>query len=176
MSEDLSSKSESLECWSDWLRVVEVSDGSFFCSELFNIKFGHPVPSWGRHVVAFYRDSTGHFLALSYLHFWEQNKAGYIGGGCTDGRIVRDMGESHKALFNSAGGALFLTLKYAFANFDSNIDAFFGLAANARAREVDLAAGFESANYKNLLIKEVRPLSTARRQELIQQAIEIGAF
>lgn len=176
MSEELKLSCGPPESWGEWLRVVEVSEGSFFCSELFDMKFGHPVPSWGRHVIAFYRATAGNFSVLSYLHFWEKDKAGYIGGGCTDGRVVRNMAESHQESFTSAGGALFFTLKYAFSHFDSNIDAFFGLAENPRAREVDLAAGFEVANYGNLLIKEARRLSISRRQELIQQAIEIGAF
>lgn len=176
MTEGLALRSGLPECWGDWLRVVEVSDGSFFCSELFDMKFGHPVPSWGRHIIAFYRATTGNFLALSYLHFWEQDEAGYIGGGCTDGNVVRNMAECHKESFTSAGGALFFTLRYAFSHFDSNIDAFFGLAENPRARDVDLAAGFEVTNYGNLLIKEARQLSASRRQELIQQAIKIGAF
>lgn len=176
MSENLFQDSGQTACWGNWLRVIEVSDGSFFCSELFYKKFGHTVPTWGRHIVAFYRDSSGQFLALSYLHFWEQDRAGYIGGGCTDGNIVRAMTDSHKQSFTSAGGALFFTLKYAFSNFDSNIDAFFGLAENPRARAVDLAAGFESTHRENLLIREARPLSTVRREELIQQAIDVGAF
>ena len=82
----------------------------------------------------------------------------------------------HRAAFNQSGGALFHTLTYAFTHFDSEVDAFFGLAENPRAREVDLAAGFAATDVGNLLIKEVGSLESGYRAQLIQQAIEVGAF
>ena len=166
----------SLTTWDRCFAVAEVSDGNFFCGELFQRKFGHEVPDWGRHIVAFYTAGEGGFFPLSYLHFWARDRAGYIGGGCTDGNVVRSMLPEHRAAFNQSGGALFRTLRYAFTHFDSEVDAFFGLAENPRAREVDLAAGFAATDVGNLLIKEVGSLESGYRAQLIQQAIEVGAF
>ena len=48
--------------------------------------------------------------------------------------------------------------------------------SSCRAREVDLAAGFAATDVGNLLIKEVGSLESGYRAQLIQQAIEVGAF
>lgn len=162
--------------WDNCFAVVEVSDGNFFCGELFQRKFGHPVPDWGRHLVAFYTAGEREFSPLSYLHFWARDRAGYIGGGCTDGNVVRGMLPEHRSAFNESGGALFHTLSYAFTHFDSEVDAFFGLAENPRAREVDLAAGFVATGVGNLLIKEATALEPEYRAQLMQQAVEVGVF
>ena len=162
--------------WANWIEVVEVPDGAVFCSELFRKTFGQTVPNWGRHIVAFYTDSSGSARVLSYLHFWQRDRAGYIGGGCTDGEVVRSMSREQQTLFTQAGGALFHTLRFAFTHFDTEIDAFFGLAENPRAREVDLAAGFEDSGIGNLLIRETKPLDSVLRAKLIDQALEIGNF
>lgn len=162
--------------WANWIKVVEVPDGAVFCSELFRKTFGQTVPNWGRHIVAFYTDPSGSAHALSYLHFWQRERAGYIGGGCTDGEVVRSMSREQQTLFTEAGGALFHTLRFAFTHFDTEIDAFFGLAENPRAREVDLAAGFEDSGIGNLLIRATKPLDSVLRAKLIDQALEIGNF
>ena len=164
------------KAWENWIEVVEVPDGATFCDNLFRKTFGQPVPHWGRHIVAFYKDAFGAAHALSYLHFWQRDQAGYIGGGCTDGEVVRSMSEEQRTLFSEAGGALFHTLRFAFTHFDSDIDAFFGLAENPRARAVDLAAGFEDSGIGNLLIRATKPLDSEARSNLIAQALQIGNF
>ncbi len=162
--------------WENWIEVVEVRDGATFCDKLFRKTFGQPVPHWGRHIVAFYKDASGAARALSYLHFWQRDQAGYIGGGCTDGEVVRGMSEEQRTLFSEAGGALFHTLRFAFTRFDADIDAFFGLVENPRARAVDLAAGFEDSGTGNLLIRATKPLDNEARSNLIAQALQIGNF
>jgi len=86
------------------------------------------------------------------------------------------MSRDQQVLFTEAGGALFHTLRFAFTHFDTEIDAFFGLAENPRAREVDLAAGFEDSGIGNLLIRATKPLDRVSRAKLIDQALEIGNF
>ena len=68
------------------------------------------------------------------------------------------------------------TLLYAFTQFCGDIDAFFGHAGDARAREVDLAAGFYETEYEYLLIRPVGTLSGEQRKALMDQALALGSF
>lgn len=159
-----------------WLSVTEVDNGPFLAGELFWHKYGHPVPEFGRHIVAFYRSEARELSVLSYLHFWRQGHIGLIGGGCTDGRIMRAMPSEQAAAINAAGGVLRQTLLYAFAHFAPGIDAFFGRAGDARAREVDLAAGFRETADPHLLIMPVRDLGPQEERALFEQALAVGNF
>ena len=60
--------------------------------------------------------------------------------------------------------------------FCGDIDAFFGHAGDARAREVDLAAGFYETEYEYLLIRPVGTLSGEQRKALMDQALALGSF
>ena len=160
----------------NWITVTEVTSGAFFAEALFQRKYGHQVPGFGRHVVAFYRNEAGAFQTLSYLHFWQQERIGLIGGGCTDGDVMRSMAPERASTINEAGGVLRQTLLYAFTRFHHEIDAFFGHAGDQRAREVDLAAGFLETSDEHLLIRPVRPLSPEDELKLFEQAKALGNF
>lgn len=159
-----------------WLTVSEVDDGPLIAGELFQHKYGHPVPDFGRHVVALYHPDAREPSVLSYLHFWRQGRIGLIGGGCTDGRVMRAMPPQQAAAINAAGGVLRQTLLYAFARFSAGIDAFFGRAGDTRAREVDFQAGFRATDDPHLLIMPVRDLTPEEQRMLFKQALAIGDF
>ncbi|MFT4614602.1 MAG: hypothetical protein ACI9NT_001749 [Bacteroidia bacterium] len=160
----------------NWITVTEVADGAFFVDELFQRKYRQIPPDFGRHIVAFYRDRNGAFQTLSYLHFWRQERIGLIGGGCTDGEVMRSMEPEHARIISEEGGVLRQTLLYAFTRFHNEIDAFFGHAGDHRARQVDLAAGFLETSDEHLLIRPVRPLSTEEEAALFAQAKALGNF
>jgi len=159
-----------------WITVTEVADGEFFAGELFRHKYGHPAPDFGRHIVGFYKDEEGSYHTLSYLHFWQQERIGLIGGGCTDGRVMRRIPDLKAQQINALGGMLRQTLLYAFTRFDQEIDAFFGHAGDSRAREVDLAAGFCETSDQHLLIRTTRGLSPEQEKALLDQAMALGRF
>ena len=159
-----------------FVRVSEVDDGEFFVGALFRRKFGDAPPRFGHHIVAFYRRDESTFLAASYCHFWSQGAIGLLGGGCTDGRVLRAMRPHELELVNQAGGLLLQTLGYSFARFAGRVDAFFGHCGDARAKEVDLAAGFSESGVPNLLVRYNRPLAPARQHDLRAQAHAIGPF
>lgn len=159
-----------------WITVTEVEDGEFFAGELFRQKYGHSAPDFGRHIVGFYKDPAGGYNALSYLHFWQQGRIGLIGGGCTDGRVMRSMPQLKSQQINLAGGMLRQTLLFAFTRFDKDIDAFFGHAGDTRAREVDLAAGFCETSDEHLLVKATNALTTEQEKALFEQAMALGRF
>ncbi|MFK7978079.1 MAG: hypothetical protein AB8C02_18245 [Halioglobus sp.] len=160
-----------------WIAVEEVEQGHLFAGELFRRKYqAGPPPDHGRHIVAVYRDEEGAMHTLSYLHFWRQDRIGLIGGGCTDGNVIRAMPIERAQAINAAGGMLRQTLLFAFTRFAGEIDAFFGHAGDKRAREVDLLAGFEETEDQYLLINPVGELTAERRQQLTEQALAIGVF
>lgn len=156
--------------------VSEVDDGEFFVGDLFRRKFGDSPPRMGRHVVAFHRRDASTFLSASYCHCWTQGAIGLIGGGCTDGRVLRAMPPRELELVNEAGGLLRQTLRFIFERFAPGLDAFFGHCGDARAKEVDLAAGFLETEVQHLLVRYNRELTLARQRELLDQAHAIGPF
>jgi hypothetical protein len=159
-----------------FISVSEVADGEFFAGPLFRRKFGDGLPTIGHHIVAFYRSSEGAFAAASYLHIWMQGAIGLIGGGCTDGGVLRTMSGQELGLVNASGGLLKQTLGFCFARFESQLDAYFGHCGEPRAKEVDLSAGFVETELPNLLVRYNRPLTPARQRQLLEQVQRIGAF
>ncbi len=161
----------------EFVQVTEVSDGHWFVDELFQRKFGHSAPRTGRHVVTFVRSQDACLRVAGYLHFWRQDVLGFIGGGATDGHALRPLPTAHADLINQHGGLLRQALLYAFNRFATDgLEAFFGHCGDARAKSVDLAAGFIETSDPYLLVKWVHRLPPKRETELIDRALAIGAF
>jgi hypothetical protein len=160
-----------------FLLVSEVRDGEFFAGELFRRKYpGHRIPRMGHHVVAFYRRDARTFLPASYVHLWKQGTIGFLGGGCTDGDVLRAMQPHERALVDQAGGLLRQTLGYSFVHFAPGLEAFFGHCGDRRAQEVVFVAGFSATELPHLIVRFNGDPSAARRQELIRQAETVGPF
>jgi hypothetical protein len=78
---------------------------------------------------------------------------------------------------NKGGGLLRQTLLYVFNECRDGLDAFFGHCGDARAKEVDLAAGFLETSDQHLLVNWVEPqINDSERQVLFEKAIAIGPF
>jgi len=153
-----------------------VENGRFFASDLFRRKFSHEPPDFGDHVVVFYRDAASALHVASYLHMWVKDSFGLIGGGCTDGRVLRRMTDAERAAVEAAGGLLLQTLRFTFARFESKLDAFFGHCGNDRALAVDLTAGFQRTDDPHLLVRWNAPLGADARADLYRRALALGAF
>lgn len=160
----------------EFLCIEAVESGEFHVGELFRRKFGHPPPDFGTHIVLFYRSASRALHAASYLHLWTTGTIGLIGGGCTDGRVIRLMSEAERAAITDAGGLLLQTLRFAFDRNEEGLQAFFGHCGNDRALAVDLQAGFLRTADPNLLVRWNQDLSDATRASLFQQALALGPF
>lgn len=156
--------------------VAEVTRAERFIAPLFARKLGGAPPDFGHHLVAFYARGDGTFLPASYLHLWTQGTIGLVGGGCTDGGAIRAMRPDEQLLVTEAGGLFLQTLRYCFARFGPELEAFYGHCGDDRAREVDLVAGFRETRIPHLLERCNRELSAERREALLRQAQAIGAF
>lgn len=160
---------------SHFISINDVSKPDSLVYDLFFKKFGSELPEYGNHIVAFYKKENLK-IPISYLHLWTKNRIGYIGGGCTDGDLFRQLSCSERNAISAAGGLLRQTLRYCFMQHCFELDAFFGHCGNARAKEVDLAAGFLETSIENLLVRWNTPLSEAKQQALIKEAVSIGEF
>ena len=156
--------------------IAEVEGGHRIAGELFKRKFGDTLPESGHHLIAFYRRPDGAFAPASYLHLWIRDGMGLVGGGCTDGRVVRSMRAEERAALDAAGGLLGQMLGFCFAKFESQCDAFMGHCGDARAKEVDLRAGFRETPERYLLIRPNRALGAPREAELVAKAKAFGLF
>jgi hypothetical protein len=159
-----------------FILIGEVEGGHRFVDELFTRKFGGPPPESGHHLIAFHRRHDWTFAPASYLHLWIRDGMGLVGGGCTDGNVVRSMSASQRAALDAAGGLLAQMLGFCFAKFEAQCDAFMGHCGDARAKEVDLRAGFRETPEPYLLIRPNRALGAEREAELVAKAKAIGIF
>jgi len=159
-----------------FLLIDEVEDGGRLAEPLFIRKFGAPPPEFGHHLVCFHLREDGSRAVASYLHLWKQGTIGLVGGGCTDGNVLRAMNAGQRAAVSAAGGLLFHMLGFCFARFETGLEAYFGHCGDARAKSVDLAAGFRETDDPHLLIRPVGDLAPVRARELLEQAKAIGSF
>src|SRR5688572_90483 len=156
--------------------VAEVERGDRFIGKLFQRKFGSPPPEFGHHLIAFHVRPDGSYAPAAYLHLWTQGTIGLVGGGCTDGHVLRAMSAAERAAIDAAGGLLLQMLGFCFAKFEDGLEAYFGHCGDARAKAVDLRAGFVETRVPFLLVRPNRSLSVERSEELLRQAEAIGRF
>ena len=159
-----------------FIAIAEVEGGHRIVADLFARKLGGSPPASGYHLIAFYRRADGALTPASYLHLWIHDGMGLVGGGCTDGHVIRSMRAEERTTLTQAGGLLYQMLGYCFAKFESQCDAFMGHCGDARAKEVDLRAGFRETADRYILIRPNRTLSPACEAELVDKANAFGLF
>ena len=159
-----------------FVHIGEVERGDRLIRALFQRKFAGPPPEFGHHLIAFHARADGSYVPAAYLHLWTQGTIGLVGGGCTDGHVLRAMSAQERGAVDAAGGMLLQMLGFCFAKFEPGLEAFFGHCGDARAKEVDLRAGFRETRVPFLLVRPNRELTPARSEELLRQAEAIGRF
>ncbi len=158
------------------LLITTVDDGPFFINEMFQKKFGHPAPDHGLSVVCFYRNNWDHFLPVCYINFLPYEEVMLVGGGMTDGRAFAHMTGGLAEKISSSEGVFYHVLKFGFDKFKGQCEAYFGHAGDKRAYEVDMKAGFEPTKYQHLIANFHKPLTTERKNYLIEKVHGIGSF
>ena len=153
-----------------------VDSGRFFAGELFERKFAGPPPVDGHHLVLLHRSSAGLTRLVSYAHFSPFGDTILVGGVCTDGDALRQMPSTSSDALVAAGGAYFSLLRYGFARFADDCQAYFGYCGDARAEVVNLQAGFSKTEHPHLLVNFHRPLHPVMRRALIAKIHSIGPF
>ena len=159
-----------------FIAIGEVERGDRLVGDMFARKLGGAPPKSGHHLIAFYRRADGGFAPASYLHLWIHDGMGLVGGGSTDGHVIRSMRDEERAALDAAGGLLYQMLGFCFAKFESQCDAFMGHCGDRRAKEVDLRAGFRETRDKYLLIRPNRPLAPGEEAAFVEKAKAFGLF
>lgn len=166
----------------DFLLISEFDNPQPVVGDLFQRKFGHPIPEWKHDVVAFVRRSSDQALGdatlvpMSYAKFMPFGSVFLVGGCCTDGRAFEYLDQAQKDALAAAGGSMAQLLRYGFTRFANSCDAYFGYCGDARAWEVDLSAGFEPTGHDKLLVHWHKPLNGQLKRGLVAMAQAIGAF
>ncbi len=167
----------SLPAKPEFLLISEIDDPRPLVGELFERKFGHPIPDWKHDVVALVRtQQSGLLVPMSYAKFAPFASVMLVGGCCTDGRAYAHLSDAQKEALGAAGGAMAQLLRYGFERFADQCDAYFGYCGDARAWEVDLSAGFEPTEHDKLLVHWHKPLNDQMRRSLVAMAHAIGPF
>ena len=111
-----------------------------------------------------------------YLHLMPFGDTILVGGGCTDGNVLRILSPARSDAVNAAGGILLHLLRHAFANYGDRCEAFLGYCGDPRAEEVDLRAGFVKTQHPHLLVHFHKPRHEVMQRALIAKGAAIGAF
>jgi hypothetical protein len=160
----------------DFILVTEVDRGPSFAGHIFQRKFKSDPPDFPHHVVTFYRKSWDCMVPFSYVHIRPFGDIYLVGGASTDGRGFELMQPEERDAVKAYGGVYLNALRYAFDKFADRCDAFFGYCGDARAYEVDVAAGFEPTIHDKLIVRWHKPLDEVRRRSLVAKAQAIGPF
>ena len=156
--------------------ITEVDDAEFLVGSLFQRKFLAPPPDVGHHLVALYRHADGALRVAGYSHMRAFGEVYLSGGSCSDGETIRAMSDAHREAIQAAGGVWYLILKYAFARYAGDCDAFFGHCGDRRALEVAHAAGFVDTGPEHVIAHWHKPLHENVRRALIAKVEALGPF
>lgn len=159
-----------------FLVITEIDHADVLVGELFRRKFHAPPPDVGHHLVALYRHADGALRVAGYSHMRAFGDVYLSGGSCSDGDTIRTMPDAHREAIQSAGGVWYLILKYAFARYAGDCDAFFGHCGDRRALEVAHAAGFVDAGPKYVIAHWHKPLHENVRRALVAKVEALGPF
>lgn len=157
--------------------VTELDNGCCIVDDLFRRTFGHPAPTHGQHLVTFCKVQDGSYRVANYLNYWLKEDACYIGGAITDKEVLVN-GISKTLLENitAQGGLSKLSIMYAVESQLKQVSAVFGHTEVPRSLQVILEIGFVETTEPALYVKWAPEVSKQRKDELLAQAIAIGAF
>ena len=160
----------------DFLAITLLDEGEPFFGDLFDRKFGHPVPDHPIHIGVFYKAAADQFLPVCYIHFIEQGDLLLGGGACVDDRVLRRMPVEARAAIRAAGGLYQHALAWSVRNLGPQTKAIFGFCGDVLAERADLAVGFKHTLHPKLLVYFTQDLEQHERDRLIAEAHAVGPF
>ena len=160
---------------SDFIKPIAVNSASFFVNDMFKRKFNSTAPDRGYHLVSFYKHENS-FLPVGYLHYSPYKNVFLVGGGMTDGNVIKLMSDEEKATILKDNGVLYYMLKHGFEYFSDQCEAFFGHIDIPRSMEISLAAGFNKTQHQYLVANFHKPMSKWKKNRLIKIINEVGSF
>ena len=163
-----------------FIQIEEVADAAPYAGALFQKKFGHPIPDYPIHYVAFYQPLNGERKAVAYVHYLAHENTFLCGGMCVDTGVYREMRRDsidRLELVGEAGGLAEHLLRTTFEMLGP-CAAIFGSVGDATARVVDLRAGFVDTGETHVMVvwRDARDASDAEKTALIKKIAALGTF
>ena len=159
----------------DFILITEVDDWRI-ARPIFQRKFKADPPDVPHHIVSFYRAPDGALWPASYVHYRPVGDIDLVGGASTDGDVLRRMSDAERTAVQTSGGLYLQALRWAFARYANRCDAYFGYCGDARAWDVDMAAGFVPTEHDKLIARWHKPLPENVRRALVAKAHALGPF
>jgi hypothetical protein len=161
----------------EFVFVAELDTALPFATALFQRKFGTPPPDFGKHFTAWVRAEGEAFQLASYVNMWERDGSGYLGGGATDGAVLRALPAAQQAAINEAGGLYVPLAKYVFQKYATTMPVIYGYCGDEHAFTRHLQAGFVRVpNHPHLMTHFNWSHTPAQQAALIAIGDRVGAF
>ena len=161
----------------EFVFVAELDNAHPFATALFQKKFGTPAPNFGQHFTAWVRADASAFRLASYVHMWTRDGRGFLGGGATDGAVLRSLTSDQQAAIAEVGGLYVPLAKYVFQKYATAMPVIYGYCGDEHAFTRHLQAGFVRVpNHPHLMTHFNWSLTPAQQAELIEIGDKAGAF
>jgi hypothetical protein len=161
----------------DFVFIAELDTAHPFATALFQKKFGTPPPNFGQHFTAWVKAEGESFRLASYVHLWTRAGSGYLGGGATDGAVLRGLAPSQQAAINETGGLYVPLARYVFEKYASAMPVIYGYCGDEHAFTRHLQAGFVRVpQHPHLMTHFNWSLTPVQQAELIAIGDRVGAF
>lgn len=158
------------------LHIIEVDHATALAGNLFAATFGHRIPEFPRHFVAFHRAADATLRVVCYVHYtaWE-DKGWLCGGLCVDPTAYANAEPDEAEAWKRVGGVGEIVLRDTLARLTDR-PAIFGYCGDSRQWQHDLNVGFVPAGPLHLLVVWNQPLPVEEQRRLIAKAAALGAF
>jgi hypothetical protein len=157
-----------------FITIEEVDDAAPLAGALFQRKFGHPIPDYPRHFVAFHHAPGQPRSVVGYVHYLAHDDVYLCGGMCVDNLAYRRMNTAEMSALREAGSLAEFLLRQSF-DMLGPCAAIFGSVGDATARNVDLRAGFIDTGEPHLMVVW-RDAAPENRAALVAKVKALGGF
>jgi hypothetical protein len=158
------------------LTIIEVDNATPLAGGLFWQTFGHAIPEFPRHFVAFYHAPETPPRVVAYIHYTPWEHLGWLCGGlCVDPNAYASAGAEEALTWKRAGGIGEILLRDTLARLVDR-PAIFGYCGSALQWQHDLNVGFMPAGPKHLLVIWNRQVPPAEQEQMIQRIVALGPF
>ena len=165
--------------WREHLHTWEVNDARALAGDLFQRKFGHPVPDMPHHYVLVYSPPAGAEdsapRVVAYVHQLPKEGFHLCGGMCVDERAYRAFPKWLFGQVRDAGGLATIVTSDSMRMLGES-PASFGYVGDRKARAADLRTGFEDTGIELLMVKWLKPLPEEEKRRMIERATALIPF
>jgi hypothetical protein len=156
------------------LSLIEVSDAHAIAGNLFRQAFRAEVPRQPRHFVLV-RPVDEAVVPIGYVHYTRKEDAYLAGGLVVSALEFRRFDSATASLVRQEGGLAEWIMRTT-CGWLNDVDAIFAYMGDKKSIKVNLRVGFSATEHRHLHVLWKKPLSEARRDDLIRRIAAIGPF